>query len=119
MCNKVAVYSWLSFLSSLYVTFNVLRCRAFTVISYVFFLLHARFCKEKQKKLLCLQKDHRENDSEIRDLKEKVVKLEMEKADCREKDLEIRDLKKKVVKLEMEKAELIFTGKCMAQNLNL
>ena len=80
--SKFPVYSWLSFLSSLCVTFNVLRCRAFTVILYFFFYNMPGSTKKNKKKLLCLQKDRIENDSEIRDLKEKVVKLEKEKANC-------------------------------------
>ena len=74
-----------------------------------------RDLKEKIVKLVMEKTDCREKDLEIRDLKKEVVKLVMEEADCREKVLEIRDLKKNVVK--MEKVELIFTGKCMAQNL--
>ena len=36
------------------------------------------FATKNKKKLFCLQKDRRENHSEIRDLKENVVKLETE-----------------------------------------
>ena len=84
------MYSWLLFLSSLYVTFNVLRCRAFTVI--IFFCITCQVLQQKIEKASMTIKsciDYRENDSEIRDLKENVMKLEMEKANGREKDLEI------------------------------
>ena len=76
------MYSWLSFLSSFNVNFNVLRCEAFTVISFFFFITCQVLQRKTEKTSMTTKSciDCRENDTEIRDLKENVVKLEMEKA---------------------------------------